>query len=134
MPNVYNSESSTNKEFNEKDTSDEEDVDSFSSSSDEEQQQGEKEAQFNNVAEPYLRICFRAQDPKVCCRLNKFSLRGYPKVTDASLQYLKDINLELLDVSYTNVTAKGVRDFMMVHPNCRVVHESACICGPSIHF
>lgn len=86
-----------------------------------------------NAPDPYLRIS-RAPFVKPSCRLNTLSLRGYPKVTDFALQYLKDVSLKLLDVSYTNVTAKGVIDFMTMHPNCRVIHESACTCGPRIHF
>lgn len=68
------------------------------------------------------------------CALNTLSLRGYPKVTDVTLGYLDDVPLKLLDVTYTNVTAEGVNAFMIAHPECRVVHESACICAPRIHF
>lgn len=130
MPSLHNlptAEAGTS----ERDTSDEEDVASLPETMEEPSPRGEL---AQNAADPYLRICFRPPDLKARCRLNRLSLRGYPRITDTSLQYLKDIQLELLDVSYTNVTARGVRDFMVVHPDCRVVHESACICGPRMHF
>lgn len=120
---------------NERDTSDEEELPSSPEAEQQEEEPRAEEAEeIENRPDPYLRICFRAPDLKARCRLNRLSLRGYPNITDAALNYLKDIHLELLDVSYTNVTAKGVRDFMLVHPNCRVIHESACICGPRMHF
>lgn len=131
MPSLHNlptAEAGTS----EKDTSDEEDVASLPETV--EEPKAELALLPQNAPDPYLRICFRAPDLKARCKLSRLSLRGYPRITDASLQYLKDIQLELLDVSYTNVTARGVRDFMVVHPDCRVVHESACICGPRMHF
>lgn len=119
---------------NEKDTSDEEDIPSSPETETVEEPKPEVGAAPQNVPDPYLRICFRVPDLKARCKLNRLSLRGFPRITDASLHYLKDIHLDLLDVTYTNVTAQGVRDFMMIHPDCRVIHESACICGPRMHF
>lgn len=113
------------------------------SSSDEEEEEEEAAASSGSESaderpaergEPYLRICFREPEQKPRSQLGMLSLRGYPKVTDAALHYLRDVDLELLDVAYTNVSAMGVRNFMTLHPNCRVIHESACTCGPRMHF
>lgn len=118
-----------------KDTSDEEEIASPDEVEDDDDDNVDKdEAQSATPPSPYLRLCYRPQNVKIESRLNSLSLRGYPGVTDSCLEYLKEINLELLDVSYTNVTARGVRNYMMVHPNCRVIHESACTCGPRMHF
>lgn len=72
--------------------------------------------------------------PSCNFRLKRLCLRGYVDITDTALMLLREHDLKILDVSYTNVTAEGVKDFMLSHPSCRVVHESACTCGPRMHF
>lgn len=67
-------------------------------------------------------------------KLRRLSLRGYPCITDISLQFLMKFPLELLDVTHTNVTERGVRHFLSRHPQCIVLHESACLCSPEILF
>ncbi|XP_071052630.1 uncharacterized protein [Onthophagus taurus] len=66
--------------------------------------------------------------------LKKLSLRGCYGVTDKALDYVKHLNLSLLDVTGTNVTAEGVRNFMLNNFDCRVIHESMCTCRPKMHF
>lgn len=82
----------------------------------------------------HLRITMRQEDNKIRSCMKRLSLRGFPRITDSSLEYLSKLKLELLDVQHTNVTAEGVRFFMLAHPECRVVHDSACVCGPNMHF
>lgn len=113
---------------NDRDTSDEEEIASLP---DEEAAKAEQSSAKGNSddedsEEESIKIAH--------CKLTRISLRGYTDVTDASLKYLTDHDLELLDVSYTNVSAKGVKDFMLAHPKCRVLHESACTCRPRMHF
>lgn len=76
----------------------------------------------------------RRAAPVGLTRMRYLSLRGYNKVTDVSLQSLKHLFLDLLDVTMTQVTASGVRAFLQSNPNCRVIHETACKCGPKLHF
>lgn len=86
-------------------------------------------------AQQHLRITFReAPAGKIKSSVRRMSLRGFPQITDKSLEYLRGLKVELLDVEYTNVTEKGVKEFMVEHPECRVIHRSACICGPRMHF
>lgn len=66
--------------------------------------------------------------------IKELSLRGYEDVTNDSLLYLKSLELELLDVTGTNVTLSGLRKFMLSNPLCRVLHKFACVCKPSLHF
>ncbi|KAK4877953.1 hypothetical protein RN001_010459 [Aquatica leii] len=73
--------------------------------------------------------------PKECTTvLKELSLRGYTHVTDLTLMVLKDLDLELLDVTGTNITTEGAQQFMTYNPQCWLIHESACICRPSLHF
>lgn len=66
--------------------------------------------------------------------LKRLSLRGYKGITDATLHYLHGLTLTLLDLTYTNVTVKGIRNYLAYHPNCRIIHERFCKCRPKLHF
>ncbi|XP_071053270.1 uncharacterized protein [Onthophagus taurus] len=66
--------------------------------------------------------------------LQKLSLRGCYGVTDKVLDHLKHLNLSLLDVTSTRVTAEGVQNFMLENVDCRVIHETMCTCKPKMHF
>lgn len=66
--------------------------------------------------------------------LRCLSLRGHPYITDTVFAHISNISLDLLDVTYTGVTADGVRNYLRYHPGCRVVHESFCTCVPHLHF
>ncbi|XP_050305403.1 uncharacterized protein LOC126742683 isoform X2 [Anthonomus grandis grandis] len=65
-------------------------------------------------------------------KLRRLSLRGYRGITDQCLRNLSNLNLSLLDVTYTGVTKEGIEQFLTVNPNCRVVHPSFCRCKPRI--
>lgn len=67
-------------------------------------------------------------------QLKKLSLRGFSRITDETLRNLNDLELELLDVTHTGVTNRGVRNYILSHPHTRVIHESACVCGPRMEF
>lgn len=62
-------------------------------------------------------------------KLKVFMARGYKMITDQALRSLSDLRLELLDVTGTSVTPSGIQQFLMVNPDCRVIHESICSCG-----
>jgi len=50
---------------------------------------------------------------------------GGTSVTDAGLKHLTGLsNLRVLDVGYTQVSEKGVRDLKERLPECEIVHES----------
>ncbi|KAK9874381.1 hypothetical protein WA026_002728 [Henosepilachna vigintioctopunctata] len=66
--------------------------------------------------------------------LKRLSFRGYTKVTDLTLSSIEHLNLELLDLTYTRVTKRGILTFLRVNPNCRVLHKEFCICKPNLHF
>ncbi|XP_044260930.1 uncharacterized protein LOC123008928 [Tribolium madens] len=66
--------------------------------------------------------------------LKRLSLRGYKKITNTALHYIKDLELELLDVTYTNVTKDAIESYLVDHPSCRVLHERFCTCPPNLHF
>ncbi|KAF5307407.1 hypothetical protein FQR65_LT06921 [Abscondita terminalis] len=66
--------------------------------------------------------------------LGELSLRGYTEVTDLTLNVLKDLELKLLDVTGTNVTAEGVEQFLTYNPECWLIHETTCVCRPNLHF
>ncbi|XP_018324801.1 uncharacterized protein LOC108736746 isoform X2 [Agrilus planipennis] len=66
--------------------------------------------------------------------LRRLSLRGFPNITNRSLIHIDELELDLLDVTKTKVTAEAVKSYLLLHPSCRVVHESACTCGPKLHF
>ncbi|GLV37034.1 uncharacterized protein CBL_02134 [Carabus blaptoides fortunei] len=62
-------------------------------------------------------------------KLKVFVARGYKLITNHALRSLMDLRLELLDVTGTSVSGRGVKDFLMVNPDCRVIHESTCTCN-----
>lgn len=66
--------------------------------------------------------------------LRRLSLRGYSKITDTALQYIKNLDLEVLDLTYTNVSVKAIEDYLVEHPSCRIVHEQFCTCPTNLHF
>ncbi|KAF7271814.1 uncharacterized protein LOC143193807 [Rhynchophorus ferrugineus] len=78
---------------------------------------------------PYVQVYERKRQ-KV--NLRRLSLRGYRQISDVALDFLKTINLDLLDVTYTGVTKEAILDFLSSNPNCRVVHEDFCVCKPHI--
>lgn len=65
-------------------------------------------------------------------KLKVLMVRGYKMITDQALRSLTDLRLELLDVSGTSVTENGIQQFLMVNPDCKVIHESICTCGENI--
>ena len=82
-------------------------------------------------------------DGRVLIRCNMFrsrispirclSLRGFPDITDKTLNYISKLQLDMLDVTLTGVTEQGVKKYMKNNPECRVINEQcACICRP--HF
>lgn len=62
--------------------------------------------------------------------LQRLSLRGYRKITDRGLEYLKHLNMDLLDLTYTTVTKDGIENFLVTNPNCRIIHPLYCVCKP----
>lgn len=75
------------------------------------------------------RIQFGPMRPSNITKLKVFMARGYKMITDQALRSLSDLRLELLDVTGTSVTTKGIQEFLMVNPDCRVIHESICNCS-----
>lgn len=75
------------------------------------------------------RIQFGPMRPSNITKLKVFMARGYKMITDQALRKLSDLRLELLDVTGTSVTTKGIQEFLMVNPDCRVIHESICNCS-----
>ncbi|GJQ75392.1 hypothetical protein Trydic_g23567 [Trypoxylus dichotomus] len=73
-------------------------------------------------------------DGKTKTAIRKLSLRGYQKINDSSLEYLKTLKLDLLDVTRTSVSRGAVLRFIRQNPTCRVLHESACTCLPNMYF
>lgn len=81
---------------------------------------------------PRLRYRFPANEHKVSLRC--LSLRGYKRITDTTLQYIKHLNLELLDLTYTSVTKEGIESFLVENTNCRIIHQNYCRCKPKNPF
>lgn len=65
-------------------------------------------------------------------KLRRLSLRGYKEITNDALVCIQNLNLDLLDVTYTKVTKEGISKFLNLNPNCRVIHPSYCVCKPLI--
>ncbi|XP_028132883.1 uncharacterized protein LOC114328267 isoform X2 [Diabrotica virgifera virgifera] len=63
--------------------------------------------------------------------LRRLSLRGYKKISDNTLNYLKNLDIELIDLTYTSVSQKGIENFLVHNPNCRVIHPLYCVCKPN---
>nr|CAI5848163.1 unnamed protein product [Callosobruchus analis] len=51
--------------------------------------------------------------------LRRLSLRGYKKVTKMALLYLRYLQIELLDLTYTSITKQEIENFLLYNPNCR---------------
>ena len=66
--------------------------------------------------------------------LRRLSLRGHKKITNTTLQYIADLDLDLLDLTYTSVTYDAIQKYLQSHPLCRIVHERFCTCLPNLHF
>ncbi|VEN49723.1 unnamed protein product [Callosobruchus maculatus] len=66
--------------------------------------------------------------------LRRISLRGYNKVTNMALLYLRYLQIELLDLTYTSVTKQEIENFLLYNPNCRVIHPMYCVCKPRNPF
>lgn len=79
-----------------------------------------------------LRCRFPRNQHKVSLRC--LSLRGYKRITDTTLYYIKHLNLELLDLTYTSVTKGGIENFLIENPNCRIIHQNYCRCKPKNPF
>ncbi|CAH1976934.1 unnamed protein product [Acanthoscelides obtectus] len=70
--------------------------------------------------------------PKISLR--RISLRGYKKVTHFALLYLRYLQIELIDLTYTSVTKREIENFLLYNPNCRVIHPMYCVCKPKNPF
>lgn len=81
---------------------------------------------------PRLRYRFPANEHKISLRC--LSLRGYRRITDTTLNYIKHLNLELLDLTYTSVTREGIEKFLLENLNCRIIHQNYCRCKPKNPF
>ena len=66
--------------------------------------------------------------------IRELSFRGYSHITDASLMQLRDLELDLLDVTGTSITEQGAQQFISYNPQCWFIHESQCVCRPNLHF
>ncbi|XP_071053300.1 uncharacterized protein [Onthophagus taurus] len=66
--------------------------------------------------------------------LKKLSLRGCDGVTNKTLEFLKHLNLLLLDITGTKVTEEGIQKFALENVDCRIIHETMCRCRPKLHF
>lgn len=75
------------------------------------------------------RILVGPRRPNNVTKLKIFTVRGYKMITDQALRHLSELRLELLDVTGTSVTKKGIQEFLLVNPDCRVIHESICHCN-----
>ncbi|XP_057653482.1 uncharacterized protein LOC130892240 [Diorhabda carinulata] len=64
--------------------------------------------------------------------LRRLSLRGYKNISDSTLSHLKNLDIELIDLTYTSVTKVGIDNFLVHNPNCRVIHPLYCVCKPKI--
>lgn len=62
--------------------------------------------------------------------IKRLSFRGFTGITDLTLRYIEHLNLELIDLTDTCVTKKGIDRFLTVNPDCIVVHKDFCLCVP----
>ncbi|KAL1500800.1 hypothetical protein ABEB36_006242 [Hypothenemus hampei] len=74
------------------------------------------------------------RDDEKKLKLRRLSLRGYRLISDETLYIIRNLHLDLLDVTYTRVTKQGLEEFLTFNPNCRVVHENYCVCKPYIPY
>ncbi|KAJ8916050.1 hypothetical protein NQ315_010918 [Exocentrus adspersus] len=67
-------------------------------------------------------------------RLRRLSLRGFRRITNLALDYVKNLKLDLIDLTYTSVTKEGIENFLAYNPNCRVIHplEKRKLSGESL--
>ncbi|CAH0549656.1 unnamed protein product [Brassicogethes aeneus] len=94
-----------------------------------ENNQGRREEQ-----DIYLQHLQMEAVPEKKIPLKRLSLRGYLKITDKILTCIKDLSLDLLDLTYTQCTVEGINNFLSYNPNCRIVHNKFCTCKPSLPF
>lgn len=66
--------------------------------------------------------------------LKEISFRGCVFITDVCLINLRHLELDLLDITGTNITREAVQEFINCNPQCWVIHDSVCVCRPSLHF
>lgn len=91
--------------------------------------------QLQHNGSPVIRVLLRNDFEKDnYTQLKKLSFRGYKGVSDAALGVLTQMKLDLLDVTGTSCTETGVVEFQVNNPQCRVLHECACVCKPRMHF
>ncbi|KAJ8951131.1 hypothetical protein NQ318_021575 [Aromia moschata] len=76
----------------------------------------------------YLTLQNKFEKKKLALR--RLSLRGFRRITNRALDYIKHLNLELLDLTYTSVTEDAIEAFLISNPNCRIVHPAYCVCTP----
>ncbi|XP_018565959.1 uncharacterized protein LOC108906990 [Anoplophora glabripennis] len=77
-----------------------------------------------------LFVQFENKHIKKKSRLRRLSLRGFRRITNVALDYIKNLKLDLIDLTYTSVTKEGIENFLAYNPNCRVIHPLYCICKP----
>lgn len=88
----------------------------------------------NANARPEIELVERNKDKSLKCGLKQLSFRGYGRVSNMTLKNVADLHLDLLDVTYTKCTKKGILDFLRTNPNCRVLHKEFCVCRPKMDF
>lgn len=64
-------------------------------------------------------------DPKNETNLKILVARGYEGITDTGLQYLNAINLKVLDLTGSSITAEGVQSFHLTNPDCLLIHSQS---------
>lgn len=79
-------------------------------------------------------FALRDRETKLQVPLRRLSLRGYNAITDISLNYINQLELELLDLTYTDITENAINLYLIDNPKCRVIHEKFCVCQPNLHF
>lgn len=60
--------------------------------------------------------------------LRRLSLRGFNRITNYTLRCINNLDLDILDLTYTSVTVDGIKTYLKSHPLCRIVHEQFCTC------
>ncbi|KAF5291797.1 hypothetical protein FQA39_LY14285 [Lamprigera yunnana] len=92
-------------------------------------------SECGNVPPISFRVFLRDREPaKFPTSIRELSFRGFSHITDFTLTCLRNLDLDLLDVTDTKVTVAGIENFMRSNPNCRLIHESTCRCRPTLHF
>ncbi|XP_044764318.1 uncharacterized protein LOC123320892 [Coccinella septempunctata] len=88
----------------------------------------------NANARPEIELVEINKDKSLKCGLKQLSFRGYDRVSNLTLRNIENLHLDLLDVTYTKCTKKGILDFLRINPNCRVLHKEFCVCKPRMDF